>query len=134
MAQVTRPSVRERTSPVPHRIQRFVYSVDIGRMRFRVTLPERLPARGARRRLFEMLQRNELVGPGGRPLLADVRMEGRSREAQEYNGRPQNARLDVFRDAYLQSTSRRGQFVPAPDVRVASLMPGKAQPRRKTGL
>lgn len=134
MAQATRTRpIREETSPVPHRVHRFVYQIDVGTRTYEVTLPERLPARGARQRLFQMLQRNELVGPGGRPLLAGVRMEGPGMEAREFNQRSPNARLDVFRDTYLSNSSRAGRFVPMPDVRVAALEQTK-RPKRKTSF
>ena len=115
------PSLRQVRRPAPARQRAYRYRVTLGQSTYEVTLPERLPSRGARRRLHEMLLNNELVGSGGRPLYADVRMSGRGREPQEFNGRAGNARLDVFRDAYLGRTYQRGQFVDSRTIRIAAL-------------
>ena len=115
----------------PARVESHVYRVSIGDRQYRVTLPERLPPRTARARLHEMLLNNELVGPGGRPLRAQVEMiapagtssraQEARREAQRFNSRRSAAaRLDQFRDAYLDRTYIRGRYVSDGSVRVAS--------------
>jgi hypothetical protein len=116
----------------PARVESHVYRVSVGDQQYRVTLPERLPARTARARLHEMLLQNELVGSGGRPLRAQVEMiepTGTSRAAQEAQREARRfnsprttaaARLDHFRDDYLARTYIDGQYVSDGTVRIAS--------------
>ncbi len=116
----------------PVRVESHVYRVSIGDRQYRVTLPERLPPRTARARLHEMLLNNELVGPGGRPLRAQVEMiaptgtspqaQERQREAQRFNSprTPATARLDHFRDAYLSRTYINDRYVSDGTIRIAS--------------
>ncbi|MBU0526979.1 MAG: hypothetical protein ABH983_03950 [Candidatus Micrarchaeota archaeon] len=116
----------------PARVESHVYRVSIGERQYRVTLPEQLPPRTARARLHEMLLHNELVGPGGRPLRAQVEMiaptgtsqraQEARREAERFNSprTPATARLDRFRDAYLERTYIDGQYVSDGTVRIAS--------------
>ncbi len=111
--------VRPTTRPTPRRIERHAYRVTVGDRTYRVTLPERLPARGARERLHDLLVGNELVETGGSPIRADVQQVSGPGNMERFNGRPPNARLDIFRDDYLSHTFRGGQYVPSREVRVA---------------
>lgn len=115
------PRIRQIKKPAPAREEQFRYRITVGREVYDVTLPERLPPREARRRLHDMLLNNELVGAGGRPLLADVRMAGPAQTSQEFNGLAGNARLDNFRDAYLARTYQGGQFVDSRVIRIAAV-------------
>jgi hypothetical protein len=112
--------IQPRTRPTPRRIEQHVYRVSVGDRTYRVTLPERLPARGGRERLHELLLGNQLVESGGSQVRADVQQVGGPGNRERFNGRAPNARLDIFRDDYLSRTFRAGQYVPSRDVRVAS--------------
>lgn len=113
-------ALRPTTRPTPRRIEQHVYRVSVGDRTYRVTLPERLPARGSRERLHELLLGNRLVESGGSQVRADVQQVGGPGNMERFNGRPPNARLDIFRDDYLARTFRGGQYVPSREVRVAS--------------
>jgi hypothetical protein len=112
-------AIRPTTRPTPRRIEQHAYQVSVGDRTYRVTLPERLPARGARERLHELLLGNELVESGGAQVHADVQQVGGPGSMERFNSRPPNARLDIFRDDYLSRTFRDGHYVPSRDVRVA---------------
>lgn len=114
-------AVRPTTRPTPRRIEQHAYRVTVGDRTYRVTLPERLPARGARERLHELLLGNELVDSEGNHVTvhADVQQVGGPGNMERFNRRPPNARLDIFRDDYLARTFRGGQYVPSREVRVA---------------
>ncbi len=113
-------TVRPTTRPTPRRIEQHVYRVSVGDRAYRVTLPERLPARGGRERLHELLVGNQLVETGGAVVHADVQQIGGPGNHERFNARAPNARLDIFRDDYLSRTFRGGQYVPSREVRVAS--------------
>lgn len=113
-------TVQPRTRPTPRRIEQHVYRVSVGDRSYRVTLPERLPARGGRERLHELLLGNQLVESGGSTVHADVQQIGGPGNHERFNARAPNARLDIFRDDYLSRTFRGGQYVPSREVRVAS--------------
>lgn len=112
--------VQPRTRPTPRRIEQHAYRVTVGDRTYRVTLPERLPARGSRERLHDLLVGNQLVDTGGAIVRADVQQIGGPGNMERFNGRPPNARLDIFRDDYLSRTFRGGHYVPSREVRVAS--------------
>lgn len=111
--------MRPTTRPTPRRVEQYVYRVSVGDREYRVTLPERLPARNARQRLHDMLVGNELIESGGSPIYADVRQTGGRGNQDRFNSRPQNARLDIFRDDYLSRTFRGGAYVDSRDIRIA---------------
>lgn len=114
-------AVRPMTRPTPRRVEQHSYRVTVGDRTYRVTLPERLPARGARERLHDLLLGNQLVDSEGERVTvhADVQQVGGPGSMERFNGRPPNARLDIFRDDYLARTFRDGHYVPNREVRVA---------------
>lgn len=73
-AQSAQPQVPRRVvTPAPRRVASYVYEIEMGGARYRVSLPERLPTApngrvnvaAARARLHDLLLTNQLVGPGG---------------------------------------------------------------------
>jgi len=132
VAQPLRPAPQQtQVRPAPRRVEVFAYDVVLNNRRYRVSLPEPLPTlRGggldvaaAQRRLHELLLNNRLVTretPGG-PLLvhADVTMLGTGAPVTRFNAGPPNARLDIFRDAYLSLTFHDGRYVPSTAIRIA---------------
>ncbi len=132
----TQPAGRTGTSPAPgvgqvpapRRIEQFVYDVNVSGTTYRLTLSERLPtdrqgrvdAVAARRRLHEALLHNEPAPLGGH-MSASVQMAGNSQEAREFNSRPQNYQMDVFRDRYLTKSYKDGEYVPNNDITIAQI-------------
>lgn len=112
--------------PAPVRVMQFVYDVNVGSEKYRVTLPEQLPlnqdgslnAAAAKAKLHDLLLNNKLSRSGG-AVRADVQLLEPSDRTAEYNRGPQNMRLDVFRDKYLGKTYKGGEYVDNPDVRLA---------------
>ncbi|MFN7991623.1 MAG: hypothetical protein U0R44_05690 [Candidatus Micrarchaeia archaeon] len=118
-AQSAQPQVPRRVvTPAPRRVASYVYEIEMGGARYRVSLPERLPTApngrvnvaAARARLHDLLLTNQLVGPGGSNLRADVQMLGTDPVSATYNHEAPNTRLDRFRDRFL-TADREGANV-----------------------
>ncbi len=126
MQRLAPPQVSQ--APAPRRVEQFVYDVNVSGTTYRLTLNERLPtdARGiinvnaARRRLHDMLLRNEPVALGGH-TAASVQMTGGSQEAARFNAGPENQRMDIFRDRYVGQTYQDGKYVENSAVTIAQV-------------
>jgi hypothetical protein len=100
--------MQEQKKAPPKRETVFEYQVTLGSgdaaRTYLVRLPERLPKGNERKRLAEMLEKNELTPyeKGKLVLRGDVTMVPKDAQyAKEYNSKPQNARLDIFHDRYI---------------------------------